>query len=106
MKEINQINSKDLLKVNFFDKGGISNNFLFILFIVFLIVIQIGVSFKSEDTIVKIRNSEKKIFDLGMKSMSLKTDMMGLYKRSVIERRIEGSGLKTSDKLPYILEKD
>ena len=47
---------------------------------------------------------KKKFFDLGMKSMSLKTDMMGMYKRSVIEERIKGSGLKTSDKLPYIIE--
>jgi len=90
--------------VSFFEKGGVSNYFLFIIFFVFLIVIQIGVSFKSEDTIIRIRQSEKEIFDLGMKSMSLKTDMMGMYKRSVIEERIKGSGLKTSDKLPYIIE--
>ena len=93
-----------ILKVSFFEKGGASNYFLFILFFVFLIVIQIGVSFKSEDTIIRIRKCEKEIFDLGMKSMSLKTDMMGMYKRSVIEERIKGSGLKTSDKLPYIIE--
>ena len=67
-------------------------------------MIQIGVSFKSEDTIIRTRRSEKEIFDLGMKSMSLKTDMMGMYKRSVIEERIKGSGLKSSDKLPYIIE--
>ena len=90
--------------MSFFEKGGASSYFLFILFFVFLIVIQIGVSFKSEDTIIIIRKCEKEIFDLGMKSMSLKTDMMGMYKRSVIEERIKGSGLKTSDKLPYIIE--
>jgi len=95
-----------ILKVNFFDRGGISTHFLFILFFVFLMVLQIGVSFKCEDTSVRIRKSEKQIFDLGMKSMSLKTNMMGLYKRSVIENRIKGSGLKTSDKLPYIIEKN
>tara|TARA_Y100001954_G_scaffold30240_1_gene27823 strand:+ start:635 stop:940 length:306 start_codon:yes stop_codon:yes gene_type:complete len=93
-----------ILKVSFFEKGGVSDYFFFILFFVFLIVIQIGVSFKSEDTIIRTRQSEKEIFDLGMKSMSLKTDMMGMYKRSVIEERIKGSGLKSSDKLPYIIE--
>ena len=67
-------------------------------------MIQIGISFKSEDTIIRIRKSEKEIFNLGMKSMSLKIDMMGMYKRSVIEERIKGSGLRTSDKLPYIIE--
>ena len=41
--------------------------------------------------------------DLGMKSMSLKTDMMGMYKRPD-EERIKGSGLKTSEKMPYIIE--
>ena len=90
--------------MNFFEKGGLSNYFFFIIFFVFLIVIQIGVSFKSEDTIIRIRQIEKEIFDLGMKSMSLKIDMMGMYKRSVIEERIKGSGLKSSDKLPYIIE--
>ena len=97
-------NKTKILKVSFFEKGGLSNYFLFILFFVFLIVIQIGISFKSEDTIIRIRKCEKEIFNLGMKSMSLKTDMMGMYKRSVIEERIKGSGLKTSDKLPYIIE--
>ena len=93
-----------IFKVSFFERGGFSNYFLFILFFVFLLVIQIGVSFKSEDIIIRIRKSEKEIFDLGMKSMSLKTDMMGMYKRSVIEERIKGSGLRTSEKLPYIIE--
>ena len=97
---------KNNSQINFFEKGGITNNAMFILFIVFLIVIQIGVSFKSENTVVKIRKSEKKIFDLGMKSMSLKTDMMWLYKRSVIENMTKINGLKSSDKLPYIIEKN
>ena len=43
---------KKILKVNFFEEGGISNNALFILFIVFLMAIQIGISFKSENTII------------------------------------------------------
>tara|TARA_B100001287_G_scaffold57272_1_gene45531 strand:+ start:1496 stop:1804 length:309 start_codon:yes stop_codon:yes gene_type:complete len=93
-----------IFKASFFEKGGFSNYFMFILFFVFLLVIQIGVSFKSEDLIIRIMKSEKEIFDLGMKSMSLKTDMMGMYKRSVIEERIKGSGLRTSEKLPYIIE--
>ena len=96
---------KKTLKVNFFEKGGISNNVTFILFIVFLMIIQIGISLKSEKIIIAIRESEKQIFDLGMKSMSLTTEMMGLYKRSVIENILEESELKTSDKLPFIIER-
>ena len=96
---------KKTLKVNFFEKGGISNNALFILFVVFLMAIQIGISFKSENTIIVIRESEKQIFDLGMQSMSLTTEMMGLYKRSVIENILKESELKTSDKLPFIIER-
>ena len=95
-----------MLKINFFEEGGISNNMLFILFLVFLMVVLIGVSFKTESTIVNIRKSEKQIFDLGMKSMSLKTDMMNLYKRSVIEKKVNGTGLESSDKLPYIIDRN
>ena len=95
-----------ILKIDFFEEGGISNNMLFILFLVFLMVVLIGVSFKTESTIVNIRKSEKQIFDLGMKSMSLKTDMMNLYKRSVIEKKVNGTGLESSDKLPYIIDRN
>ena len=98
---------KKILKVNFFDKGGISNNTTFIIFIVLLMIIQIGISLKSENTIIEIRKSEKQIFDLRMKSRSLTIEMTGLYKRSVIADRLkeEESELKTSDKLPLIIER-
>ena len=98
---------KKILKVNFFEKGGISNNTTFIIFIVLLMIIQIGISLKSENTIIEIRKSEKQIFDLRMKSRSLTIEMTGLYKRSVIESRLkeEESKLKTSDKLPLIIER-
>jgi len=98
---------KKILKVNFFEKGGISNNTTFIIFIVLLMIIQIGISLKSENTIIEIRKSEKRIFDLRMKSMSLTIEMTGLYKRSVIADRLkeEESELKTSDKLPLIIER-
>ncbi|HJM16698.1 MAG TPA: FtsL-like putative cell division protein [Flavobacteriales bacterium] len=97
---------KKILKVNFFEKGGISNNSTFIFFVVFLMVIQIGISLKSENTIIAIRESEKKIFDLQMKLRSLTIEMDGMYKRSVIESKLleEDSKLKTSDKLPLIIE--
>ena len=97
---------KKILKVNFFEKGGISSNSTFIFFVVFLMVIQIGISLKSENTIIAIRESEKKIFDLQMKLRSLTIEMDGMYKRSVIESKLleEDSKLKTSDKLPLIIE--
>ena len=98
---------KKVLKVNFFEKGGISNNTTFIIFIVILMIIQIGISLKSENTIIEIRESEKKIFDLEMKLRSLSIEMDGMYKRSVIENRLkeEESELTTSDKLPLIVER-
>ena len=97
--------SKKILKVNFFEKGGVSKNATFISFIVFLMAIQIGISFKTENTIISIRNLEQQIFDLGMKSMSLRSDMMEMYKRSVIENKLKESELKTSEKLPFIIER-
>ena len=96
---------KKALKVNFFEKGGISNNVTFILFVVFLMIIQIGISLKSENTIIEIRKSEKQIFDLRMKSRSLTIEMTGLYKRSVIKAKLKDSELIDSDKLPLIIER-
>lgn len=98
---------KKILKVNFFEKGGISNNTTFIIFIVILMIIQIGISLKSENTIIEIRESERKIFDLEMNLRSLSIEMDGMYKRSVIENRLkeEDSELKTSNKLPLIVER-
>ena len=72
---------KKILKVNFFEKGGISNNTTFIIFIVILMIIQIGISLKSENTIIEIRESERKIFDLEMNLRSLSIEMDGMYKR-------------------------
>ena len=97
---------KKILKVNFFEKGGVPNNTPFILFIVFLMVIQIGVSLKSENTIIEIRKSEKEIFDLGMNSMSLTIEMTGWYKSSVIKEKLKDSELIDSDNQPFILERD
>jgi len=99
--------SKKILKVNFFEKGGISNNATFILFVVLLMIIQIGVSLKSENTIIEIRKSEKEIFDLGMKSMTKTTEMMGWYKRSFIKEKLKDSELIDSlYTQPFILERD
>ena len=94
---------KKILKVNFFEKGGISNNATFILFVVLLMIIQIGVSLKSESTIIEIRKSEKEIFDLGMNSMSLTIEMTGWYKSSVIKEKLKDSELIDSDNQPFIL---
>ena len=68
-------------------------------------IIQIGISLKSEKTIIAIRESEKKIFDLQMKSRSLTIKMMELYKRSVIKAKLKDSELIDSDKLPLIIER-
>ena len=96
----------NIFKNTFFEDGVISRNAFFILFVVCLMVTQIGMSFKSEDTIIKTRKSDKKLFNLGMKSMSLKIDLMDWYKRSVIEKKVKGSGLQSSNKLPYVIEKN
>ena len=95
---------KKIMDVNFFEKGGFYNHAYFILYIVFLMLIQIGVSFKLEDTNVRIRVKDQESFDLGMKSMSLKTEMMSWYKRTIIEKKVKNFGLKSSDKLPFIIE--
>ena len=98
--------SSNILTNGFFEDGGISKNAFFIFFIVLLLIIQIGIYFKGEETIIQIRNADKEIFNLGMKSMSSQINLMDWYKRSVIEIKVEDRGLISADKLPYVLEKD
>ncbi|MGY8987389.1 MAG: FtsL-like putative cell division protein [Flavobacteriales bacterium] len=97
--------SNNIFKGNFFEKGGISNQSPFIIFVVFLIILQIGISFKSIDVIIETNEINKEIFDLGRQSISLKTKLMGFYKRSVIEQKVKDFDLETSGKLPFVLEK-
>ena len=73
---------------------------------VFLIIIQIGISFKSVNVIIETNEINTEIFELGRQSISLKTKLMGLYKRSVVEQKVKEFDLQTSDKLPYVLEKE
>ena len=97
--------SNNIFKGNFFEKGGISNQAPFIIFVVFLIILQIGISFKSIDVIIETNEINKEIFYLGRQSISLKTKLMGLYKRSVVEQKVKDFDLETSGKLPFVLEK-
>ena len=70
-------------------------------------IIQIGVSLKSENTIIEIRKSEKEIFDLGMNSMSLTTEMTGFYSLEFIKGKLKNSELIDSlYTQPFILERD
>ena len=94
----------NIFKGDFFEKGGITRNAGFIIFIVLLMIFQIGLSFKNEEMFVKNRKIDKEIFDLGMRSMSLKIELMNFYKRSVIENNVYSLGLETSDKLPFVIE--
>ena len=98
--------SNNIFKGNFFEKGGISTQSPFIMFVVFLIIIQIGISFKSVNVIIETNEINTEIFELGRQSISLKTKLMGLYKRSVVEQKVKEFDLQTSDKLPYVLEKE
>ena len=98
--------SNNIFKGNFFEKGGISAPSPFIMFVVFLIIIQIGISFKSVNVIIETNEINTEIFELGRQSISLKTKLMGLYKRSVVEQKVKEFDLQTSDKLPYVLEKE
>ena len=98
--------SNNIFKGNFFEKGGISAQSPFIMFVVFLIIIQIGISFKSVNIIIETNEINTEIFELGRQSISLKTKLMGLYKRSVVEQKVKEFDLQTSDKLPYVLEKE
>ena len=95
----------NILKDNFFEEGGISRNAFFIFFIAFLMCIQVGVSFKSEDVMIQIRESEKKLFAL--KQESDKYVFENTLSRSEISELLAdiGSDLQPPDTSPRYLVK-
>ena len=87
----------NILKDSFFERGGISRNVFFILFVVLLMIFQIGISFKSEDTIIKLKKVNQDLFDENMKLISVEINLMNWYKPSVIQSRVISDSLFSLD---------
>ncbi len=78
----------------------------FLLFIVLLILLNIRISFRAERLLKESISLEKEVADLRLVYITTKTDLMSMYRRSVIEEIVADKGLKTSLTPPVIIEKN
>ena len=78
----------------------------FLLFIVLLILLNIRISFRAESLLKESISLEKEVADLRLVYITTKSDLMSMYRRSVIEEIVADKGLKTSLTPPVIIEKN
>ena len=78
----------------------------FLLFTVLLILLNIRVSFRAERLLKESMSLEQEVADLRLVYITTKSDLMSMYRRSVIEEIVADKGMKTSLTPPIIIEKN
>ena len=77
----------------------------FLLMLVVLGLINISYSFHAESLLKKSILIEKEVAFLRLNYITTKSELMGMYRRSVIEKLVDSQGLRTSLVPPEIIEK-
>ena len=77
----------------------------FFLFIVLLILLNIRISFRAENLLKESISLEQEVADLRLVYITTKSDLMSMYRRSVIEGIVADKDLKTSLSPPLIINK-
>ena len=103
-KKKSNISLLSILKGDFFSKEKNTKYLPFLLLIVFLLLINIRVSFNAEKLQKKSIKLEQEVADLRLTYITTKSELMNLYKRSEIEKMVEKQGLKTSLNPAYIID--
>tara|TARA_B110000444_G_scaffold252335_2_gene281511 strand:+ start:1046 stop:1378 length:333 start_codon:yes stop_codon:yes gene_type:complete len=75
-----------------------------LLFIVLLILLNIRISFRAEQLLKESIALEQEVTDLRLVYVTTKSDLMRMYRRSVIEEIVADRGLRTSVIPPVIIE--
>ena len=78
----------------------------FFLFITLLFLLNIRISFRAERLLKESISLEQEVADLRLVYITAKSDLMSMYRRSVIEEIVDDKGLKTSLTPPIIIEKN
>ena len=94
-----------ILKGEFITEKSNTKLIPFLLMIVVLGLINIRSSFNAEGLLKKSIALEKEISDLRLTSITTKSELMSMYRRSVIEILVEDQGLKTALTPAEIIEK-
>ena len=76
----------------------------FLFFIVLLVLVNIRISFRAEHLLKESIALEQEVTDLRLVYITTKSDLMSMYRRSVIEGIVAEKGLKTSLIPPIIIE--
>ncbi len=94
-----------ILKGEFITEKSNAKLIPFLLMIVALGLINIRSSFHAEKLLKQSIALEKEIADLRLTSITTKSELMSMYRRSVIEILVEDQGLKTALTPAEIIEK-
>ena len=94
-----------ILKGEFITEKSNAKLIPFLLMIVALGLINIRSSFNAEKLLKQSIALEKEIADLRLTSITTKSELMSMYRRSVIEILVEDQGLKTALTPAEIIEK-
>ena len=105
-KKENNSSSFSILKGEFIADHNNQKYAPFLLMLVVLILINISISFRAERLLKESISLEEEVADLRLVYITTKSDLMSMYKRSVVEQKVKEFDLQTSDKLPYVLEKE
>jgi len=78
----------------------------FLLFLVFLVLLNIRISFRAERLLKESISLEQEVADFRLVYITAKSELMSMYRRSVIEETVASKGLNTSLTPPVIIEKN
>ena len=94
-----------ILKGEFITEKSNKKLIPFLLMIVVLGLINIRSSFHAEKLLKQSISLEKEVADLRLTHITTKSELMSVYRRSVVEGLVEDQGLQTSLTPPEIIEK-
>ena len=95
---------KTLLRGDFILVDKKLKNMKFLFFVVVLLIVNISVTFECQSVIISISKNEKEINELRLKSITTKSQLANLTKRTEIEKIVKEIKLFTSTEPNYILE--
>ena len=95
-----------ILKGEFISERSTIKLLPFLLMIVVLGLINIRSSFHAERLLKESIALEKEVADLRLTYITTKSELMSVYRRSVVEELVANQGLRTSLIPPKIIEKE
>ena len=93
-----------ILRGEFISDQGNQKYIPFLLFIVLLILLNIRISFRAEHLLKESISLEREVADLRLVYITTKSDLMSMYRRTVIEDIVKDKELVTSLTPPIIIK--